>query len=201
MSSTNTEISALKVERKSGAEQFEHDGKPTGPTVLDFWQWMGSDLVNNTMRGVLAEFIVAQALGVAEGVRTEWDAYDLKTPSGAKVEVKSAAYCQSWKQEKPSQISFGIQPTHGWNAETNETSEERRRQADVYVFCVLKHKDKATLDPMNLDQWDFYVLPTRVLNEILGAQETLALSSLLKLNPEKADFASLGDKIACAAIQ
>jgi len=28
------------------------------------------------------------------------------------------------------------------------------------VFCVLKHKDQATLNPLDLSQWDFYVLST-----------------------------------------
>jgi hypothetical protein len=28
----------------------------------------------------------------------------------------------------------------------------------VYVFCHLKHKDQHTIDPLKLEQWDFYVL-------------------------------------------
>jgi hypothetical protein len=43
----------------------------------------------------------------------------------------------------------------------------------------LTHKDQATVDPLNLDQWTFYVLPTRVLNEVLGNQKTVALSRLI----------------------
>jgi hypothetical protein len=48
-----------------------------------------SDLVSNSTRGVLAEFIVARALGLDTGVRTEWQAFDLETASGKKIEVKS----------------------------------------------------------------------------------------------------------------
>jgi hypothetical protein len=49
------------------------------------------------MRGVLAEYIVALAMGIdtEEGVRREWDAYGLVLGDGTKVEVKSAAYIQS----------------------------------------------------------------------------------------------------------
>jgi hypothetical protein len=48
-----------------------HTGKsPVGATVADFWGWSRSDLLDNTERGVLAEFIVATALDIpADGVR------------------------------------------------------------------------------------------------------------------------------------
>ena len=130
---------------------------------------------------MLAEFLVARALGAAEGVRVEWDAYDCKTAGGKKVEVKSAAYLQSWAQERLSAIRFGIQRTRAWEAATNEYSGERKRQADVYVFCLLKNKDQATLDPLDLDQWEFFVVPTRILDAELGEQKSLGLERLRSL--------------------
>ena len=30
---------------------------------------------------------------------------------------------------------------------------------------IVAAEDKATLDPLNLDQWEFYVVPTALLNE------------------------------------
>ena len=42
-------------------------------TVQDFWRWSCSDLLSNTARGVLAEFIVAQAVGAQGDIRREWD--------------------------------------------------------------------------------------------------------------------------------
>jgi len=50
--------------------------------------------VGNVLRGVLAEFIVASDLGCISDVRQEWDAYDIETLDGIKVEVKSIA---QWK--------------------------------------------------------------------------------------------------------
>ena len=47
--------------------------------LLDFWRWIGSDLTNNAMRGVLAKFIVAPALGCAKDVHVEWGAHDRKS--------------------------------------------------------------------------------------------------------------------------
>lgn len=64
-------------------------------------------------------------------------------------------------------------------------------QSDVYVFCLFTEKDPAVADPMRLDSWAFYVLPTRVLDEHCGEQRSISLNSLLKLSPERADFGEL----------
>ena len=146
-------LTRLTIDRKTGSEPFHVDGESLAISLLAFWQWSASDLISNTMRGRLAEYLVAYDLGVADGIRVEWDAYDLKTTSGIKVEVKSAAYLQSWTQRKPSAISFSIRPTLGWDATANAYGTEPQRQADVYVFALLHHHDKATLDPLNAAQW------------------------------------------------
>ena len=48
---------------------------------------------------------------------------------------------------------------------------------------------------LNLDYWDFYILPTHVLDEKVPNQKSIALSSLLKLEPIKTDYAKLGSII------
>jgi hypothetical protein len=95
----------------------------------DFWQWAYSDFLSNALRGVLAEYIVAQAVGCTHRPRTEWDAYDLKTDSGLKIEVKSAAYLQSWQQKRLSPIRFDIGRKKGWDAETNINALEAAESA------------------------------------------------------------------------
>ena len=106
------------ADRLTGGEtfQFRHTTLPV--SVLDFWQWVASDLLDNALRGKLAEFLVGQALNCLEGKRKEWDAFDLVTAAGVKIEVKSAAYVQSWRQSAPSKISFRIKPTQAWEAAT-----------------------------------------------------------------------------------
>jgi hypothetical protein len=189
-------LDKLRVVRKTGAERFHANGCPFAFDVLGFWRWSSSDLVSNAMRGVLAEYLVACDIGVADGTRMEWDAYDLKTPGGVKVEVKSAAYLQSWKQTRLSTICFDIRSTVGWDASTNVFGPERKRQADVYVFALLKHQEKATLDPLNVAQWDFYVLPTTVLNEKFPSQKQMSFTTLLRLRPIKASFGQIATVIA-----
>lgn len=140
------------------------------------------------MRGVLAEFIVAKAIKSSTQVREEWDSYDLISKEGIKVEVKSSAYIQSWEQSKPSSISFDIRPTFAWHAETNKRGDLQKRHSDVYIFCVYAHLEQETANALNLSHWDFYVLPTDVLNELCPTQKSIALSSLLRLNPKKVSF-------------
>lgn len=186
---------AIQVGRKSGDERFMRNGQPLEATLLGFWRWSASDLVSNATRGVLAEYIVASALGIAEGVRAEWDAFDLRTRSGIKLEVKSAAYLQSWFHRKLSTIQFDIRATREWAASTSELSADVRRQADVYVFCVLNHKEKHSLDPLNLDQWEFYILPASILNAECPTQKTIGLTRLLELGPCRARYEEIASCI------
>jgi hypothetical protein len=58
---------------------------------------------------------------------------------------------------------------------------EQKRQSDVYAMCLLSHKDKLTLNPLGLGQWEFYIVPTALLNESLPTQKSVSLS-LLKNN-------------------
>ena len=187
-------LGVIDVQRKSGDESFTSSGKKLGFNLLEFWEWNGSDLISNAMRGRLAEFIVAKALGLAKGVRHEWDAYDLEYRKTI-IEIKTSAYIQSWKQSHLSKIVFGMQPTRAWNYETNEFGDEIKRHSDVYVFCVLSHKDQSTINPLDLDQWEFYILPTRTLDEKVPNQKTISLSSLQNLNPDKVNFNQLKNTI------
>src|SRR6266852_730261 len=110
-------LSPIKQMRKTGAEPFRTGGIGLGFTLLDFWQWAASDLVGNTTRGRLAEFIVARALGLGiTDLRNEWESFDLVTPSNLKVEVKSAAYIQSWFQKSHSNICFVVSTRRGWDS-------------------------------------------------------------------------------------
>lgn len=182
--------------RKNGSEHFHRNGAVLPEQVIGFWQWCQSDLIANTTRGRLAEYLVALDLKVAGGVRVEWDAYDLVTRDGITIEVKSAAYLQSWAQPRPSAISFDIRPTLGWSAATNEYSTERRRQAQVYVFALLAHLDRATLDPLDVQQWRFYILSTESLNTYSANGKRISLGALLRLEPTPAHFGKIGTAVA-----
>ncbi|MCP4213453.1 MAG: hypothetical protein GY765_02300 [bacterium] len=188
-------LDEIQYDKKTGRETFHQNGRQLDVNLLAFWQWSASGLVGNALRGMLGEFIVASDLGCLDAPRMEWNAYDLETANGLKVEVKSAAYLQSWKQEKLSAIQFDIKPTFGWDAKTNQTSKTKERHADVYVFCVLNHRDKATVDPLNMEQWKFYILDTAILDKKVGTQQTISLSRLLKLEPVEARYGEIAKAI------
>lgn len=172
----------VTIVRKTGVEPLHVNGQPLPVNLLAFWQWSVSDLVSNVSRGRLAEFIVATALGLdISGVRNDWDAFDLTTSAGLKIEVKSAAYLQSWFQPRLTDIVFHTPRTHAWAASTNRFSNESRRQADVYVLALLHHQDKLTIDPLNVAQWTFFVVPTRVLDWRTRSQHSITLPSLQAL--------------------
>lgn len=190
----SSDLGPLQIVPRTGTEHF-HSGPLLIPaTLIDFWRWSSSDLVGNTLRGVLAEYIVALALGVTSGTRVEWDSYDLKSPSGLTIEVKSSAYIQSWAQKSFYRVTFSIRPTHAYDSHTNTHTSERRRQADLYVFALLKHTDKSTIDPLDLTHWDFYLIPSALLNAHNPVQKSISLSALLRLNPAKCTF----DELAAA---
>ncbi|MBK1629854.1 hypothetical protein CKO31_03670 [Thiohalocapsa halophila] len=186
--------------RKTGSEAFKSEGRQLPFDLLSFWQWSSSDLVGNALRGLLAEYIVAIAVGCSDRTRVEWNPYDLETPEGVRIEVKSGAYIQSWAQASLSRITFDIRPTQGWDASRNTYSHQVKRQSDVYAFCLLEHRHQETVDPLNLDQWTFYVISTAKLNRFVGAQKTISLTALLKLAPTEARFSGIRPAVAEAAV-
>ena len=172
-SQSKNPLDEIKFEMKSGHENFFSRNSNPSIDVLSFWQWSNSDLLTNTTRGILAEFLVASALDLTKEPRIVWDNYDLIMESGVKIEVKSAAKYQTWKQNKSSIISFTIRKKYEWNDETGDFSQEKFRPAEIYVFCMLRETE-----PLNLDNWDFYVLLTKDINDKLGDQKTISLTSL-----------------------
>ena len=193
--------SSRRVRLLDGTEKFTDDEGRDVASVLDFWSWSSSDLVGNSLRGVLAEFLVGRALGVdPRSVRVEWDAWDMVLTDGTTVEVKSASYWQSWKQSRPSEIRFDVAEHQSWNSETDTFDEEKSRPADVYVFCVLGFRDNPNLDPLDLSEWDFHVVSGATIDNVVGNQKSIGLGQLIsRLEPRHASFAGLADAVAAEA--
>jgi len=185
-----------RVTRKNGDEPFHRAGESLGFSALNFWQWAMSDFLGNTERAVVAEFIVAMDLGLASGVRVGWDACDLRTQDKVRVEVKAGGYVQSWHHERLSKIIFGIRQSRAWDPTTNTMDALARRNSDVYVFCVLAQKCRLEVKPMDLSQWEFYVLPTSVINAKLGTQKSIGLESVKRLGAEQVRFGEISAAIA-----
>jgi len=57
------------------------------------------------------------------------------------------------------------------------------------------------VDPLDMDQWTFFLLPSSVLDEKFPTQKSIRLASLLKMNPLQATYQELADKIVCLNLQ
>ena len=144
----------------TGGERFEG----LDSTVKEFWSYAARDLRSNVLRGVLAEWLVAKAVGATEPP-PEWSEFDVLTPAGVRVEVKSSAYLQAWPQRALSTIKFSGLRSQKLDPETGYSG-LRTFNADVYVFCVQTAQSHADYDPLDVSQWDFYVLPRSRIESI-----------------------------------
>jgi hypothetical protein len=147
------------------------------------------------MRGILAEYLVARAVGSTDKSRVEWDRYDVISPQGTRIEVKASAYLQSWRQKRPSNIRFEVAEKSGWDAETDTYDAERRRSADIYVFCLLAHQDRATVDPLDVAQWRFFVISAPQLSAQIGVQKSIGLSRLQAIGAVETTYGELAARI------
>lgn len=170
---------------RKGREAFHVAGEAKNFALRDYWRWSGSDLLSNLQRGVMAEFLVAHALGTANEPRREWGPFAVRTRENHGIAVKSAAYWQSWHQPEPSAIQFDIAPRY----------DPPRRPAKAYVFCLLGNRADPNPDPLDIDQWRFLVLATSKLNAERPEQKKISLNPLLKLNPRDVPYADLRQAI------
>lgn len=184
-----------------GTELFTINGNSSALSVGDFWSWAYSDLINNTERGVLGEFLVYSSLFCPNSSqsRVNWTPYDILSSTGRRIEVKTAAYLQSWESDYYSKILFNIAPRRTWHPDEGYSADSSRH-SDLYVFCLFTATSREQ-SILNLDLWEFYLLPTAVLDREKGTQKSIGLQSLLQLSPLKVDYAGLGDAIETLDLQ
>lgn len=155
-----------------------------GMTMGDYWAWAFSNILNNTSRGVFAEFVVASALGVTDVPRKEWDEFDLRY-GAYKIEVKSSAYLQAWEQKKPSTPGFDVAmkrpDVSALDVSVAADDQAACRRSDCYVFCLYTETERRDADPLDLSKWEFYVVPTGRINEHFGVQKQARLSRIREI--------------------
>ncbi len=173
----------------SGEERFHG----LDASVRDFWRFAMGDLRTNNVRGYLAEYFVARAVG-ATGGRVEWDAWDVTAPDGTKIEVKASGFLQAWDQSKLSSPSFRVAPSFGWDASAGDRSTEQLFHADVYVFCLHTATSHDEYDPLDTSQWLFYVASSEVI-ELRGGSR-MGVSTLGVVVGEPVAYAELASAVA-----
>jgi hypothetical protein len=168
------EATHYRPHRRSGSEQIPGlDGK----TLLDYWTWAYSDIMENVQRAVYAEFLVACALGLDTGVRVGWRSYDLRYGE-KRIEVKASAYVQSWRTEKPSAITFGVGKRLEMDDETAAYGNVPARYADVWVFALFEPQAHPAGDILEPSLWRFYVVSNAALEARVGEQKSAGLATI-----------------------
>jgi hypothetical protein len=156
-------------------------------SVSDFWRWAYGDLRTNNVRGVFAEWMVAQLLGIKIDKRAEWDPFDLQLDDKRRIEVKCSGYLQSWAHENdpPSKICFSGLKSNFYCYETKKFSKEGKTyNADIYIFCIQIEKNPNRWNALDLDQWEFYVLER---SKIEGRDsQSLSLRAIQRLSGKAA---------------
>jgi hypothetical protein len=89
----------------------------------------------------------------------------------------------------------------GLDAETNVQEAEARRQVDVYVFALLAHTDQPTIDPLDMSQWQFFILPTSVLDSRTRSQHSIPLRTLISLSGGAVTYGALREAVLTAAAE
>ena len=190
----------LPVKKLSGSELFKNSGNKKF-SVLEFWQYGFSNLNSNVLRGVLAEFLVENALKDVSNIsiRNPWGDCDVIFEEKTKIEVKCCSYIQDWDQKELSKISFaGLKAkTLYWSSAVSEFPREPEDyKSDIYILALLKHQDPETLNILDMNQWCFYVLPKDELKRITKNGKSISIGKLEKHNIRPIHFTELKDRVS-----
>ena len=194
------------MELRTGKELFTMGGQPIDLlSMLDFWQFQFSNIFD--LQEHIAEFLVAKALRIKKPYNrdgwTQWDINYKKT----RIEVKETGYYYSWqKNKKKSDVrTWDIHKTYtldekkerikiGEDSKGNAIYKQER-QSDIYVFCLNTGKQKKSSNPLQLEHWEFYIIPTSTINEVCGDNKSISLSKVKKLAKQSTPFGELKSKI------
>ena len=171
-----------------------------GAPVSEFWRWSLGDLRMNTARGFLVEFFVAKAVGSTAPMRVEWAEYDVEAPDGTRIEVKASGYLQSWVQRKPSAPSYTFKSAFAdsrWDPAAGAYAPvDPEDRVDVWVFALQTCRDHQSYDQLDLEQWEFRVVPHRRL--FRSGQRSAGLSFFDRLDVKPVSFDELAETVTAA---
>lgn len=161
-----------------GNERFLYNGKELDFEMVDFWRFQYSNIYS--LHGEIAEFIIARALGIKEAQNSEyWTLWDISYRN-KRIEVKATAYYHLWNSngKVSKQRVFGIAAANGSYDLEKSGNADFCRQNDLYVFCLNKGETKENAYPLDMNNWEFYVVPTAFLNKHCTSNKTISLGKV-----------------------
>ncbi len=149
-------------------------------SLLDFWKWAFSDLCDDDLKGIFAEWIVLKLLEIPSVRRVNWANSDIITPEGVRIEIKATSYWQSWKildeqgalrpvplhpVSPKTQIRFSGLKARDAVAVPN-SNEPQIFKSHIYIFAFQRERQFERWNAMDLSQWEFYALPVSVVGAL-----------------------------------
>ena len=191
----------IAPKKLTGQEPFINTGSKAF-TVLDFWQYAFSILNSNVLRGALAEFLVENALKDLEDIqiRSPWGDWDVEDTDGTKIEVKCGAYIQDWDQNDFTKVVFsGLKAKEVYYSEAVKSHKDLATvaayKADIYVLALQHHKEHASFDILDMQQWSFYVLSRDQISSITNNGSSVSILRLEKHGIQAVPFEGIRQKI------
>ena len=182
------------MELLNGTEPFVMNGKSVGFNMLDFWKFEFSNIYD--MQDEISEFIVAKALEIDVPYNKEmWTLCDIMYRD-KRIEVKETSYYHPWNKDGQvsEQRAFGITKANSIYEKPDEEN-KYERQNDLYIFCVVNGNTREESNPLNLNNWDFYIVPTSVINEKCKDNKTISLSRIQNMGYRPFDFSKIKEEV------
>lgn len=191
MSGLNS-IVKLSDNQLVGDEFFTYNGNNTDMTILEFWRWHFSEIYD--LQSKISEYIVGKALGLTEAENVGvWTLFDMMYRE-KRIEIKETSFYHAWQTDeepKSQKRSFGITKAYDNYLDKNSPY---RRQSDIYIFCLNTGETKASSNPLQLEHWEFYIVPTYRINEVCKNGKSISLLRVRNL-AEKVSYDKLKSKI------
>lgn len=189
----------VEPKKLTGKEVFKNAIKEF--TVLQFWQFAFSNINSNVLRGDLAEFFIENALRDVEHItiKNPWGDFDVLTEKGTKIEAKCSSFLQDWDQKELSKPLFSglkAKDLYWSSAVANFKADSGKDyKSDIYVFVLQNHKDPETLNLLDMNQWEFFVLSRTELRDVSKNASSISLVKLQEKKVESIHFNELKQAI------
>ena len=134
----------------------------------------------------LQEYFVRCITSTDSGLAEDWNYVDIEWADGTTVEVKCSAHLQPKREGKlvrmPPSFYIGkkIWAYSNRKGDWLPKPDEPKRWADIYVLCLEKETDPDSYNPLDLSQWEAFVIPTSKLDKEFPDQKTVSVSRLLQ---------------------
>lgn len=168
-------------------------------TLLDFWRWAFSNLRDDRIRGSFAEFMVARLLGETDHPPPSTTVVDIECKDGIGIEVKSSAYLQTWKEQE-SHPSFGglKRKPYEYDVAGRVSYGPAGYHSEIYILALLSEREHQRLDPLDLNQWAFFVLTQQELREAAKDGSSVSLGRLQQNSIQPCNARELKDSVTAA---